>query len=536
MRLRTGIEWTNSLFTPSRLIGSLGKAALLTGSVALCLLAAEIATRTIDNLPTTDLVLPAPSFVGLDTTADRLDDVPRAPGMRREWFFESPPPLPNRQPVPGEWLQIDAQMKVAISDYRSGSFLPWDIFKQWNATLVGSYCDRPFFAKAPGWLYVYDPPDGGSRPPFRYLPNATTPEGLVTNELGWRGPPVRFRRVANSIRIVFVGASTTAGPHNAPYSYPEMVGHYLNRWVAERHPDLRIEVLNAGREAMKSTDLAAIVRQEVAPVRPDLVVYYEGGNEFHPHTVVWKVPDERPPDSLDNRPEQGFAGFLKRASAYSALARRALALQQAIDLPDQGRESVKPDYAIEWPPGLDEQDPDISRSALPLNLTLILANLERSRRDLAAVDSDFALLSFMWMVRDGLEVNPIRNRLIWNMLNVRFWPYRYRDMERLAQFQNRVLRKYALAHDMPFIDFARAMPFYPDLFADAVHFNYAGSRLQAWVVAQQLVPLIERRLASGAWPKAVPEMPDIHPALTKGYRRAVFPCGSPNDSGHPSSQ
>jgi hypothetical protein len=50
------------------------------------------------------------------------------------------------------------------------------------------------------------------------------------------------------------------------------------------------------------------------------------------------------------------------------------------------------------------------------------------------------------------------------------------------------------------------MPFDPNLFFDAVHKTYAGERMQTWVTFMHLVPLIEQRLASGAWPKPVPQM------------------------------
>ena len=43
---------------------------------------------------------------------------------------------------------------------------------------------------------------------------------------------------------------------------------------------MHFEVLNAARESIVSTDNVAIVKNEVAPLRPDLVVYYEGGNQF----------------------------------------------------------------------------------------------------------------------------------------------------------------------------------------------------------------------------------------------------------------
>jgi hypothetical protein len=161
---------------------------------------------------------------------------------------------------------------------------------------------------------------------------------------------------------------------------------------------------------------------------------------------------------------------------------------------------------------------------LPVNLSVILRDFDQMRADLATVDSEFALSSFMWLVKDGMVLNPIRNRLILDDLNVRNFPFRYRDMERLATFQNRVFAKYASVHGLPFIDLARVMPFDPDLFADAIHNTYPGIRMQAWVVLQQLLPIIEKHLASGAWPKPVPIMGETHPAFVVAPRQITFHC------------
>jgi hypothetical protein len=506
---------------------------LLVVSVLLCLVVAEGTTRLVDDLPLVALPLPkAFDTFGLDTTSDRLDEVPRAVGMVRDWFFSEPPPLPNRHQPPQEWIELDRLIEMnsqAGANSLSHDFKPWDMFKAWNAAFVGDPCTSSFFRSAPGRLFVYDPPDGGQRPLYRYLPNATMPRGtgLVTNRFGWRGPPVRFARSEKTVRIVFVGASTTVGNHSAPYSYPELVGYWLNLWAAAWHPDIRFEVLNAGREAIQSPDIAAIMHQEVAPMRPDLVVYYEGANQFQLSTVVKDMPADALAHRADVRPEGVLAGWLGGASRYSALARRAQTLMRAVELPEGGREWPKPDYKIAWPRGLDEIDPDLGRPDLPVNLSVILGDLDRMRADLAAVDSELVLSSFMWLVKDGMVVNPIRNARILEYLNVYLFPFRYRDLEWLAAFQNRVFAKYAAAHGLAFIDVARGMPFDPDLFTDAIHNTYPGIRMQAWVVLQQLVPIVEKHLASGAWPKPVPVMGSVHPAFAVEPRQITFECKSP---------
>ena len=501
----------------------LANGLLLVGSLLLCLVVAEGATRWADDVPLIALTLPASNGgIGLDTTAERVDEVPRAASVAREWFFSDPPPLPNRHAVPPEWVELDRLLQEKVGSYRS-DFKPWDMFKAWNAAFVGDPCANDFFAGAPGSLFVYDPPGGEKRPIYRYLPNATTPMGLVTNQFGWRGPPVRFARSDKTIRIVFVGASTTAGAHSIAYSYPEFVGHWLNMWAAARRPDLRFEVMNAAREAVSSWDIEAIVRQEVAPVRPDLVVYYEGVNQFQPGNIVKNMPAATPPHP-GLAPDGIVARSLRTGARHLALIRRIQALMASFELPEGGREWPKPGYEVSWPSGLDEFDPDLGRSDLPVNLATILQDLDRIRADLAKVDSELALSSVMWLVKDGMVLDPIRGRIIWDYLNVYYFPFRYRDMERLTAFQNRVFAKYAATHGLPFIDVAGRMPFDPNLFADAVHTTYPGARLKAWVVLQQLVPIIEKRLASGAWPKPVPVMGEAHPAFAKEPRQIPVEC------------
>ncbi len=85
-----------------------------------------------------------------------------------------------------------------------------DMFKAWNSAFVGGDpCAHPYLKDAPGRIYAYDPPDGEPFPRYRFLPDTTTPIGLVTNAYGFRGPPVPVARQPKTIRIAFLGASTT---------------------------------------------------------------------------------------------------------------------------------------------------------------------------------------------------------------------------------------------------------------------------------------------------------------------------------------
>jgi hypothetical protein len=91
-------------------------------------------------------------------------------------------------------------------------------------------------------------------------------------------------------------------------------------------------------------------------------------------------------------------------------------------------------------------------------------------------------------------------------------------MRRIADFQNRVFKKYAAAHQLPFIDLAAVYPLDPRLFFDAVHMTPAGIKLKAWLIFQQLVPEIERRIADGRLPVPDPGGRTSHPAFTNPRR------------------
>ena len=510
------------------MIPVLKNALLILLSVVLCTAAAEGMVRWLDAQEAS-------------AALTHLDAIPLAGGVQRAWFGENPPPLPNRHPVSPEALEL--VRRVEESGVTEGTRRA-DMFKVWNSAFVGpDPCEHPYLKDAPGRIYVYDPPDGEPRPRYRFLPDTTTPIGLVTNAYGFRGPPVPLARQPKTIRIAFIGASTTVSSHHYPYSYPEHVGYRLNRWAAARKLDLRFEVLNAGRESIASRDTAAIMKNEVAPLAPDLVLYYEGANQFELKTLVPALPPEPPVMPIMARPEPGFFGQILENLGYTfALARRLQNLIAQYETPPatrsgasgtggagvvatptaDGSEWPKPDDKLVWPKGLDETNPDVARTDLPVNLSIILADLERIEASAEKVGAELALASFKWLVADGMVLDPVRHRLILEYLNFGYAPCRYRDLERLATFQNRVLEKFARTHKIDFLDVARMMPSDPDLFIDAIHGTEEGERLRAWIVLQLLVPVIDRHLADGTWPKK--SFPTVAPPAPYTPRVVTFQC------------
>ncbi len=502
-----------------RLMPRLLNLLLIFASVAAATLGAEIVVRVADGVPVFSPSLGDAARSA--TTAAQRDAVPLAKGIASAWFSEDPPPLPNRRTPPADWERQYREIRDNPGAF--GSFRTFDPFKAWNAVFAGDPCRHFHLRNAPGAIFVYDPPDGNASPPYRYLPDATTPLGLVTNQIGWRGPPIERPRRPRLVRIVFVGASTTVSGHRLPYSYPEHVGHWLNKWAAANRLDVRCETLNAGRESTTSADILSEVRSEVLPLRPDLVVYYEGSNQFDLRSIAEGLPTGTAPRGAST--PDATPPWLRAASDHSALARRLQAAFGYAAAPPPSKEWPKPDYRLMWPEGLNEADPDIAFPRLPVNLNAIQRDLDGMRAELAAAGSEFALSSFVWLVKDGMVLDPIRNRYILEHLNVTYYPFRYRDLERLAAFQNRVFAKYAAVRGIPFIDVARYMPLDTDLFIDGIHDTAGGVRLRAWIVLQQLIPIIEKRLSDGQWPRTLtgpdPPLPTFVP------RRLSFDCKAP---------
>ncbi len=499
----------------------LANGLLIAASILVAGLVAEGTTRLIDGLPLfTDWL---PNTVDRDVSTGHHDEIPRAAGVSRNWYFDDPPPLPNRHEIPEDWVRLAREIGEA-PNWIGSSFRPADAFKAWNSVAAATPCQHPLLRQAPGRLYVYQSTDGSEWPRFRFMPNATTPLNLVTNQLGWRGPPIEIQKAAKVIRIAFVGASTTVNSHYYPYSYPEFLGHWLNLWAASRKLDVRFEAMNAGRESAISTDIEAIVRKEVLPLRPDLIVYYEGANQFVMNPMLKRQPDATPERRGQVAPESGFARLLRDLSNRSALARRLQAALGLVGNPGRGDEWSKPEYDLQWPAGLDEKDPDLSRRDLPVNLPVILGDLDRIRADLAGSQAELVVSSYARFVQDGMVLDPIRNRALIDHLNIAHFPFRYRDIERLTVFQNRVFAKYAAAHGLPFLDIAGQIPKAADLFTDAVHLSYGGVRLHGWIALQGIVQLAEKRLASGVWPRPVAPASEPPPGLLFTPREVTFSC------------
>ena len=482
--------------------------------MAVCL---EAAVRLVDGFQLFSLrltprrssptrVTPAPSAAD-SLTRQYVASLPVADGVRGEWYATSPSPLPHPPLSP----ELAAVYERIERDHHVSS----DMFKQWNARLVQAKAcaNDPFFRGFPGFAFSFDPVEPTMHPPYRFLASVASPYGLVTNRFGFRGHEIAPDKPAGVIRVAIAGSSTATGSHRQAFSYPELLEPWLNLWAAEHAPGARFEVINLGREGISSTDIAAIVRQELLPLEPDVILYHEGGNQFTPRDLI-KADGPIPPPPAAVPPLGG--------SAYFTLMRRVDVLRRRLGR-SPGAEPAKPSHTLAWPAGVDEAHPNPDSPALPLHLTDVVRDLDDIRRSADAAGARLAISSFPWMAKDGLVVDPVNFAALHSMLNVSHWPATYAEIKRLVDFQTRVFGAYAASRGLPFVDVQSAFPLDPALFTDAVHMTEEGDRLRAWIMFQGLMPIVSAEIAAHRLPRAdrAPYMP---PPIPQPLPRTSTEC------------
>ena len=490
------------------------RAGTLVVSGVLALAVAEVTARAADGWPLWGRLALAEHTVDEATTHEderpdrrHVRDIPRASGVSPEWY-DVDPPTAARIPMTPE---VAARAKRYATD-------PYEAFTEWNRNYLAMMVCAGVTDYGLGVMddvYVFTPPEPGMYPIYRNPPLMSPPGWFVTNRFGWRGPDLEPSKDGRTIRIGFVGASTTIAPYYLPFSYPEFVGEWLNLWLERNHRGLRAEVINAARTGIDSVSIAAIVRQEVLPLEPDLVVYYEGANSFSPLSVL------RVPEKLRRKRPRFTFRPPTRLEQYSALARRTSSFVSRFIAID-GREPAKGSFPLVWPSSVDEERPDPDNRALPMSLDVTVHSLDAIREALDTEGGELAVESFAWMIPDSRKPLDLKRHLnLYEYLNQQLWPVSYDQLRRLTAFQNRLFHAYASKRGARYLPLAESLPQDPDLFGDAIHMGEPGLRLQGWIVLQQLVPWIEERLRDGRLPRPMRTPRTAHPSISTGAPKTV---------------
>lgn len=465
-----------------------------------CLLAAETMMRWLDGYAVFASELRAARVAtGISEDAQRsaaarhLGALPLAPGVQRDWFFEDPaPPARLAQPVSPERAQ-------RFADYAARGLDASQSLYVWNRAFVTDNRAAEWAAtigRLPLQLDTFAPVGGSERPVYRFPPAEHLPNGMVTNRHGFRGDDFRFAGDARQVVVAFVGASTTQEDYSFRHSFPERVGHWLNRWAEATNLPLRFDIINAGREGLGSRDIAAIVEQEIAPLRPDFVVYLEGSNQTQSYRALVRRPVGGLIPPYTPAPTPGFSAWARRSAVLNRVA-QLFPGRGLIEPPKPAYELMRERLRLEGVQRGDYRD-------LPLSLDVICGDLQRIRNSALAGGGELLLSTFTWFDPRGQMLDGQRHRQIHEQLNARSWPLTNADWHELMSFQNAVFRTFAAAEKIGLIDADRAMPKDADLFADPIHVTPSGSRVRGWIMFNELVPHIQRAWANGRLQRNAP--------------------------------
>jgi lysophospholipase L1-like esterase len=125
--------------------------------------------------------------------------------------------------------------------------------------------------------------------------------GIAINSLGFRGQEITVPKPRGTVRLAFLGASTT---FCAEVSSNELVWpHLVTKELQSRYPEVRFDYVNAAVPGYSTEETLRNLESRVAPLDPDVVVFYEATNELSGDTrelarhqgLLVENPDETSP-------------------------------------------------------------------------------------------------------------------------------------------------------------------------------------------------------------------------------------------------
>jgi len=109
------------------------------------------------------------------------------------------------------------------------------------------------------------------------IPVANYSNGRISvNSLGFRGPEIAVPKPPHTLRIAYLGASTTwcgEGSGN-----DRVWPHLVTASLSEAFPGTRFDYINAGVPGYTMPSILANLQKRVAPLQPDVIVIYEAAN------------------------------------------------------------------------------------------------------------------------------------------------------------------------------------------------------------------------------------------------------------------
>ena len=276
------------------------------------------------------------------------------------------------------------------------------------------------------------------------------------NSLGFRGPDVAVPKPAGRRRVVCMGESTTycTGIADDAATYPAQLQAYLARAC----PKLDIEVVNAGVGGYTSVENVLRCLFHVAPLEPDVIVYYYTHNDVYARRMPGLSRDYREYSRSWYEPWLG-GGILSWIGHRWVLASGAI-----------GR-VVRREYERRWrrpkAEGIARNPPDAFRA----NITALVLTARAAGASVLLVNPPYPGL-----VGEKLGEAPgaLVARAVWEHRGI------------IGEIGKKLsVPVYDLAADMPYCMDTDVFP--NEYYFDGVHVNTKGAEVMALLIAKAIV-------------------------------------------------
>ena len=292
------------------------------------------------------------------------------------------------------------------------------------------------------------------------------------NSLGFRGPELAIPKPEATIRLAFLGASTTfcAEVSSNETTWPHLVWQRLQTAATPA----KFDYVNAGVPGWRVSHSLKNLDIRVAPLRPDVIVIYGHAN----NDLVFDSGELARQQGLATPGRPGEDGWLSRHSLLWSLLHKNLTimLRQQDVQQSHGKLTYDP---RELSRGFEGRLTELVRASQQVASVVAVATFSpRLRRELAPDDQVRASVSAVyympWMTIDGMVQG--------------FEEY------------NRVIRDVARRTGALLIDDENRIPADEIHYNDSIHFTDAGSRVMADRVSDALLatPTFRSLVASRA--------------------------------------
>ncbi len=283
------------------------------------------------------------------------------------------------------------------------------------------------------------------------IPNKTTSR-IQINSFGFRSPEITQEKPENTIRIAFLGASTT---YCAEVSSNKMMwSDILTRRLNQTLTNKKIDYINGGVPGYSLDDSLKNLKYRISPFHPDVIVIYHATNDLSFNTRV--LAKQQGIITEKEHKNDGLSWF----SQYSLLSYLVEKNLKILSLQSQSKKI---------------------QGALKYNITDIVTPFEKDLKTLVDESKKVAkkviLVTFSHHIR---AEQSLEEKTKASNTSLYYMPYMTVD-ELLEGFNayNETIRKVAKDKQVELIDNPNFIPGNSIYFNDSVHFTDKGSEKMA---------------------------------------------------------